>query len=60
KTYLTPLDFKPSIFNYTKNKNNTEALPMTLIVRCKKKQHIVWNEQEDLEDYIEKQKAYFK
>ncbi|XP_058781910.1 uncharacterized protein LOC131656167 [Vicia villosa] len=61
KTCLTPLhDVKPSTVHRTKNQNNTVALPTTLTVRCKKKQRVVSNEQEDLEDYIEKQKAYFK
>ncbi|CAK8566413.1 unnamed protein product [Lathyrus sativus] len=63
KTCLTPLhDVKPSTVHRTKNQNNTVALPMTLTVPCKKKQRVVVvsREQEDLEDYIEKQKAYFK
>ncbi|KAL5076651.1 hypothetical protein RYX36_015635 [Vicia faba] len=60
KTCLTPLDVNPSTVHRTKNQINTEPLPSALTVRCKKKQRVVSNEQEELEDYIEKQKAYFK
>ncbi|XP_012571358.1 uncharacterized protein [Cicer arietinum] len=38
--------------------NLTDAKPLT--VRCRKKQRVMSSEQDDLFDFIEKQKAYFK
>ncbi|KAK2388138.1 hypothetical protein QL285_061850 [Trifolium repens] len=61
KTSLNPIDVKPSTtVRSGKNQKKTLALPTPLTVRCRKKQRVVSIEQEELQDFIEKQKAYYK
>ncbi|GAU36168.1 hypothetical protein TSUD_274460, partial [Trifolium subterraneum] len=42
------------------NQKKALALQTPLTVRCRKKQHVVSTEEEELQDFIEKQKAYYK
>ncbi|AES71278.1 hypothetical protein MtrunA17_Chr3g0114441 [Medicago truncatula] len=51
---------KPLSLPSTKNPKKELALRTPLTVRCKKKQRGVPNEQVEFQDFIEKQKAYYK
>ncbi|WJX32522.1 hypothetical protein P8452_20836 [Trifolium repens] len=59
---FNPIDVKPSpAVRSGKNQKKALALPTPLLtVRCRKKQRVVSIEQEELQDFIEKQKAYYK
>ncbi|WJX38540.1 hypothetical protein P8452_26190 [Trifolium repens] len=61
QTSFNPIDVKPSTtVRSGKNQKKALALPTPLTVRCRKKQRVVSIEQEELQDFIEKQKAYYK
>ncbi|KAK2442194.1 hypothetical protein QL285_013410 [Trifolium repens] len=62
QTSFNPVDVKPSpAVRSGKNQKKALALPTPLLtVRCRKKQRVVSIEQEELQDFIEKQKAYYK
>ncbi|GAU29442.1 hypothetical protein TSUD_150120 [Trifolium subterraneum] len=55
-----PIDVKPSTVHSGKNQKKALELPTPLTVRCRKKQRVLSTEEEELQDFIQKQKAYYK
>ncbi|CAJ2644168.1 hypothetical protein L195_g040725 [Trifolium pratense] len=60
QTNFNLIDVKPSTLRCGKNQKKALALPTPLTVRCRKKQRVVSTEEVELQDFIQKQKAYYK